>query len=152
MHLKHSSLFCVFTDLDVMYSPNSRFMTEIMVSSLFRWLYSNLEYPYFICFLYLPCVFHIGTFSYLTGITLYACSCSLIRTWLSSPSYALSAVTTDNGRIVDIFVIKVGGKVYRVVSYRSTRLIFTAQIICFSTSAPNDSLMYFLLFTLVLSV
>ncbi len=151
MHLKHSSLFCVFTDLDVIYSPNSRFMTESIVSSLFRWLYSNLEYPHFICFLYLPCVFHIGTFSsYLAGITLNACSCSLIRTWLYSSSYALSAVTTDNGRIADIFVIS--GWKSIVSCLIGARFIFTAQIICFSTSAPNDSLMYFLLFTLVLSV
>ena len=151
MHLKHSSLFCVFTDFDVMYSPNSRFITESIVSSLFRWLYSNLEYPHFICFLYLPCVFHIGTFSYLAGITLNACSCSLIRTWLySSYHMLLSAVTTDNGRIADIFVISGWKSIVSCLIW--ARLIFTAQIICFSTSAPNDSLMYFLLFTLVLSV
>ena len=35
IHLNDNSLFCVFTDLDVTCSPNNRFMTEIMVSSLF---------------------------------------------------------------------------------------------------------------------
>jgi hypothetical protein len=33
MHLRNSSLFCVITNLDVMCSPNRRFITEIMVSS-----------------------------------------------------------------------------------------------------------------------
>jgi predicted transcriptional regulator len=36
MHLNDNSLFCVFTSLDVICSPNSRFITEMMVSSLFR--------------------------------------------------------------------------------------------------------------------
>jgi len=140
---KDSSLFCIFTNLYVMCSPNSLFITESMVSSLFRWLYNNLEYPRFICFLYFPCVFHIGTCLYLAGITLKACSCSLTKTWLSSLSYPLSPVTVDNGSIPDVFVI---------IELKSTisclvgaRLILIVQIICCSTSAANDSLMYFLL-------
>jgi hypothetical protein len=36
MHLNDNSLFCVFTSLDVTCSPNSRFITETMVSSLYR--------------------------------------------------------------------------------------------------------------------
>ena len=36
MHLNDNSLFCVLTSLDVMCSPNNLFMTDIMVSSLFR--------------------------------------------------------------------------------------------------------------------
>jgi hypothetical protein len=36
IHLNDNSLFCVFTSLDVICSPNSRFITETMVSFLFR--------------------------------------------------------------------------------------------------------------------
>ena len=36
MHVNDNSLFCVFTNLDdIMCSPNSRFITDIMVSFLF---------------------------------------------------------------------------------------------------------------------
>ena len=36
IHLNDNSLFCVFTSLDVICSPNSCFITETMVSFLFR--------------------------------------------------------------------------------------------------------------------
>ena len=62
----------VKVNLAIRCSPNSRFMTETMVSSSFRWLYNNLEYPRFICFLYLLCVLDIGTCSYRAGIILNA--------------------------------------------------------------------------------
>ena len=143
IHLNDNSLFCVFTSLDVICSPNSRFITETMVSFLFRWLYNNLEYPRFICFLYLPCVFRIGTCSYLAGITLSAWSPSLTSTWFFSLSYALSAVTTDSGTNSDIFVMS--GRKSMLSCLVGARLILIIQIICCSTSAANDSLMYFLL-------
>ena len=34
IHLNDNSLFCVFTSLDVICSPNSRFITETMVAFL----------------------------------------------------------------------------------------------------------------------
>jgi hypothetical protein len=67
----------VKVNLAIRCSPNSRFMTETMVSSSFRWLYNNLEYPRFICFLYSLCVLDIGTCSYRAGITVNACKVSL---------------------------------------------------------------------------
>jgi hypothetical protein len=36
IHLNDNSLFCVLTNLDVMCSPNNRFITETMVSFFFR--------------------------------------------------------------------------------------------------------------------
>jgi hypothetical protein len=36
IHPNDNSLFCVFTSLDVICSPNSLFITETMVSFLFR--------------------------------------------------------------------------------------------------------------------
>ena len=104
VHVKTSSLFCILTSVDVICSPNNLFMTYTIVSSLFRWFYRTLLYPCFICFLYLPRVFHTGTFSYLAGITLNPCSLSLTSTWLSSLSYALSTTTIDSDFIFDIFV------------------------------------------------
>ena len=35
ININDNSLFCVFTDLDVACSPNSRFITKIMVLSWF---------------------------------------------------------------------------------------------------------------------
>jgi hypothetical protein len=48
MHLNDNSLFCVFTSLDVMCSPNSRFITETMVSFLFRCyvIHSEIKHAY----------------------------------------------------------------------------------------------------------
>lgn len=66
-----------------------------------------------------------------------------------SLSYPLSAVTTDNGRVLVIFIIN-GWKSILSCSF-GARLILMIQIICFSTSAPNDNLMYFLLLSFVLS-
>ncbi len=34
-HVNDNSLFCVFTSLDVIYSPNNRFITEMMVHPCF---------------------------------------------------------------------------------------------------------------------
>ena len=150
MHLNDNSLFCVFTSLDVICSPNSRFIMETMVSSLFRWPYNNLEYPRFISFLYLPCVFLFGTCSYLAGITLIAWSISLTNMWLTSLSYALSPITTDNGKISDVFVIS--GPKSMLSCLVGARLILILQIICCSTSAANDNLLYFLLLSFALSV
>ena len=36
MHLNDNSLFCVLVNLDIRCSPNSLFITDITVSSLFR--------------------------------------------------------------------------------------------------------------------
>jgi len=149
MHLNdNNSLFCVFTNLDdVMCSPNSRFITESMFRSCFSdcttiW---NSHYASFVSCIYLPCVFRIGTCSYLGGMTLNAWSMSLTSTWLSSSlSYALSPITTDNGKISDVFVMS--GWKSMVSCLVGARLILIVQIICCTTSATaNDSLLYFLL-------
>ena len=67
----------------------------------------------------------------------------LIKICLSSLSYPLSAVTTDNGRIFDVLVI-IGLK--SILSCLvGARLILIAHMICCSTSAPIDNLAYFLL-------
>ena len=125
MHLNdNNSLFCVFTNLDdVMCSPNSRFITESMLRSCFSdcttiW---NSHYASFVSCIYLPCVFRIGTCSYLGGMTLNAWSMSLTSTWLSSSlSYALSAVTTDSCTDSDSFIISGLKSIYAIMSNRST--------------------------------
>jgi hypothetical protein len=94
-------------------------MTETMVSSLFRWLYSNLEYPRFICFLYLPCVFRIGTCSYLAGITLSAWSTSLTISRFFSLSYACRPVNTWL-----LFRWRNNG----ILAYRNTRNMILANL------------------------
>jgi hypothetical protein len=107
MHLNDNSLFCVLTSLDVMCSPNNRFMTDIMVSSFFvSLIVKHLTiaalhlFPIFtVCSPYWYMLVSLG------GITLNAWSISLTNTWLSSLSYPLSAVTTDNGRVLAIFII-----------------------------------------------
>ena len=150
MHLNdNNSLFCVFTNLDVMCSPNSVLSLKVWFRSCFvdcraTW---NSRASFVSC-IYLPCVFRIGTCSYLGGMTLNAWSMSLTSTWLSSSlSYALSAVTTDSGTNSDIFITS--GLKSILSCLTGARLILIVQIICCSTSAANDSLMYFLLsFTL----
>ena len=150
IHLKVSSLFWILINLDVICSPNNLFMTDTIVSSLLRWLYRILLYPRFICFLYLPWVFHTDTLSYLGGMILNPCSFSITSTWLSSLSYALSATTTDSGFILDI-LITIGLK-SMLSCLLGARLTLMLQIICFRTSAPIDSLAYFFLFNLALLV
>jgi hypothetical protein len=79
IHLNDNSLFCVIISLDIIHSLNSLFITEIIVSFLFLWLYSVLEeYPLFICFLYLPYVLHIGMCLNLADIILNAWMSSLL--------------------------------------------------------------------------
>jgi hypothetical protein len=71
----------------------------------------------------------------------------LTSTGFFSLSYPLSAVTTDSGTNSDVFVMS--GRKSMLSCLVGARLILIVQIICCSTSAANDSLMYFLLsFTL----
>jgi hypothetical protein len=68
----------------------------------------------------------------------------------TSLSYPLLAVTTDNGRVLAIFIIS-GWKSILSCRFGARLILMTQIIICFSTSAPNDNLMYFLLLSFVLS-
>jgi len=86
IHQNVNSMFCILINLDIICSPNNLFMTDIIVSSLLRWLYKILLYPCFISFVHLPRVFHTGTCSYLGGMILNPSRCSLTSTWLSSLS------------------------------------------------------------------
>ena len=63
---------------------------------------------------------------------------------------SLITYTTDNGMISDVFVIS--GRKSMVSCLVGARLILIVHIICCSTSAAKDSLMYFLLLSFVLSV
>ena len=68
---------------------------------------------------------------------------------LSSLSYPLSATTMDNGLMADVFVM-IGWK--SILScFVGALLILMVHIICFSTSAPIDNFIHFLL-SLALSV
>ena len=60
MHLNDNSLFCVFTNLDVMCSPNRRLITETMVSFLFRLIVQQFGIATF----HLPSVLRYFVLSY----------------------------------------------------------------------------------------
>lgn len=126
-----------------MFSKQSFFMTDTIVSSLLRTLIvQNLWIATFHLFSVSSTSFHIGTCSYLGGMILYIHLISLTITWLfSSLSYALSATTADNGFIFDILVIT--GLKSILSCLVGARLTLTLQIICFKTSAPMESLAYF---------
>jgi hypothetical protein len=91
----------------------------------------------------LPFVFPLGTFSYLVGIILNPFNVSLTSPCLSSISYVLTATTTYNGFIFDIFVT-IGAKSLLSCLVRAS-LALTLQLICFRTSAPIYNLAYFFL-------
>ena len=131
MHLNAISRFFVFILADLMHSPNILLMTEKMVSTLLRSLYSRLLYPLFICFLYLPRVFHTGTDSNLAGIIQSASMYSLTNLWFFSSSYPLSATTRDIGKLC--IAERTGIK--SVLSWAWECLIFTLQINCLFVSA-----------------
>ena len=91
--------FYILVNLDIICTLNSLFIIDVMSTSLFHWLYSTWNNPRFICFLYIACVFHIGTYSYRAGIIMNACKCSLAkRGYLHYHIYS-AAVPSNGGRI-----------------------------------------------------
>ena len=127
-----------------MFSKQSFFMTDTIVSSLLRTLIvQNLWIATFHLFSVSSTSFpYRYLFISWRNDTIYIHLISLTITWLfSSLSYALSATTADNGFIFDILVIT--GLKSILSCLVGARLTLTLQIICFKTSAPMESLAYF---------